>query len=291
MAKDEQATFAKYATFETFRYQLVVDKTMPINLHNGFETPEQVRAEKNKIFEKLITNESFSFHSSNANINSKLLYQEGDMFYFKISARRIAHLYKEDFTEDTIDNFPNIIVAINNNPDVQKIAIQTSTSPFKDTETVRRFIMDSIDAKLKDHNLSIFIDPVFDKQDFWNFIRKYPKQITQLTFDLISPNLANISKDLTISLREAYEDTNTHRTKIEFNADTNSVLDIKEDSKFVGGIVNYSANGGGNIFARIQGKRNKINTSDNPSEFNIEEKLIKENDWEELDKQFKIILL
>ena len=291
MAKDVQATFAKYATFETFRYQLVVDKTMPINLHSGLTTPEQIRAEKNKIFETLIINESFTFHSSNANIKSKLLYQDGDMFYFKISARRIAHLYKEDFSEDTIDNFPNIIVAINNHPDVQKIAIQTSTSPFKDSETVRRFVMDSIDAKLKDHNLSIFIDPVFDKQDFWKFIRKYPKQITQLTFDLISPNLANISKDLTISLREAYEDTNTHRTKIEFNAETNSVLDIKEDSKFVGGIVNYSANGGGNIFARIQGKRSKINTSDNPSEFNIDEKLIKENDWEELDKQFKNILL
>ena len=291
MAKDVQPAFAKYSTFETFRYQLVVDKTMPINLHSNYETPDQVRAEKNNIFKTLITNETFRFNSNNSNIKSKLLYQNGDMFYYKISAKRTAHLYKEDFTEDTIDNFPNIIVAINNHPDVQKIAIQTSTSPFKDTEMVRRFILESIDAKLKDHNLSIFIDPIFDKQDFWNFVRKYPKQITQLTFDLISPNLANISKDLTISLKEAYEDTNTHRTKIEFNADSSSVLDIKENSKFVGGIVNYSANGGGNIFARIQGKRNKINTSDNPSEFNIEEKLIKENDWEELDKQFKIILL
>lgn len=291
MAKDVQATFAKYATFETFRYQLVVDKTLPINMYGNYETPEQLRAEKNNIFKDLITKDKFRFHSSNANIKSKLLYNDGDMYYFKISAKRTAHIYKEDFTEDTIDNFPNIILAINNHPDVQKIAIQTSSSPFKDAEMVRRFVLESIDEKIKDYNLSFYLDPIYDKQDFWNFVRKYPKQITQLTFDLISPNLANISKDLTVSLKEAYEDTNTHRTKIEFNADTNSTLDIKEESKFVGGLVSYSANGGGNIFARVVGKRSKINTADNPSEFNIDEKLIKDNNWEELDKQFKDILL
>lgn len=291
MAKDIQTAFIKNASFEVFRYQLVVDKTMPIHLYGKHETPEQIRADKNNIFKELITKEKFSFHSSNSTINSKLLYQDGDMYYFKISAKRTAHIYKEDFTEDTIDNFPNIIVAINNHPDVQKIAIQTNITAFKETKIVKKFILESIDSKIKDYNLSFFLDPIYDKQDFWNFVKKYPKSIKQLTFDLISPNLANISKNLTLNLKELYEDTNTQRTKLELNADPESYLDVKESSKFVSGLVNYGAAGGGSIYARVVGSRKKINTAENPSEFNIEDKLIKDNDWEKLDKLFKDILI
>ena len=291
MANDVQATFAKYATFETFRYQLVVDKTMPMNAFGNYETPEQLRAEKNNIFKELITNEKFRFHSSNENIKSKLLYQNGDMYYFKVSSKRSARIFKEDFTENKIDNYPNIIVAINNHPDVQKIAIQSTGSPFKDVKTVQRFVLKTIDTKLRNYNLNFSLDPMFDKQDFWNFVRRHPQQITQLTFDLVSPNMSNISKNLTINLKEIYEDTNTHRTKVELNADTKRVLDIKEDSKIIGGLVSYCSDGGGVPYARIQNSRKLLNTSDNPSEFNVDEKLIKENDWEELDKHFKEILL
>lgn len=88
------------------------------------------------------------------------------MYYFKISTRRTAHIYKEDFSEDRIDNFPNIIVAINNNPNVQKIAIQTTASPFPKLEAVRNFILESVDEKIKDYNLSFFIDPIFDNKIF-----------------------------------------------------------------------------------------------------------------------------
>lgn len=291
MNKAMQPSHPRNTTFEVFRYQLVVDKTMPINLFGKYETPEELRAQKNNILKDIITKENFRFTSSNSSIKSKLVHQNGDMYYFKISAKRTAHIYREDFTEDTIDNYPNIIVAINNNPEVQKIAIQTNTSAFKTNEIVRNFVLESIDNKTKDFNLAFYLDPIYDKQDFWNFVKKYPQQIKQLTFNLISPNLSNISKDLTINLREAYEDTNVHRTKLELEAEKDGVLDIKEGSKFVTGIVNYSANGGGSIYARLKGSRKKYNTAENPAEFSIEEKLLKDNDWDDLDAQFKDLLI
>ncbi len=43
-------------------------------------------------------------------------------------------------------------------------------------------------------------------------------------------------------------------TKVELNAEEESYLDIKEDSKFVGSLVQYSADGGGNISLRVAGK-------------------------------------
>ncbi len=294
MAKDLQIASTKNVGFEVFRYQLVVDKTMQADAFKKYESPEQLRADKNNIFKDVITNQNFRFNSSSTNIKSKLLYQKDDMYYFKISTRRKARIYKEDFTEDTIDNFPNIIVAINNNPDVQKIAIQTTTNPFKDAETVRRFIIESVDTKIKTHSLSFYLEPIFDKQDFWHFVRKYPNQITQLNFSFISPNLANISKNLTIDLKQAYEDTNMHKAKFEMKAEEGSVLQITENGKFVNGLVSYIADGGGadkGITAKILGRRDLLNTAQNPSEFTIDDKFIKANNWEELNNQFKDILL
>lgn len=80
---------------------------------------------------------------------------------------------------------------------------------------------------------------------------------------LISPNMANITKNLQLNLKQLYEDTNTHKTKVELKADQESYLDIKEDSKFVNSLVDYSAYGGGNIFMRVAGKR-KLLQQHNP---------------------------
>lgn len=289
--KDVQIPLSRNVSFEVFRYQLVVDKTMQTNAFKTYETPEQLRADKNNIFKDIITNDKFNFRSKNTNLKSKLLYQKDDMFYFKISTKRTAHIYHEDFTDTKHDTYPNIIVAINNNPSVQKIAIQKTSSPFHDIETVRNIILESVDTKIKNYNLSFYVEPIFDKQNFWQFVRKHPQQIKSLSFDFITPNISNISKDLTIDLKQGYEDTNMHRSKFEMFAKEDGVLAINENSKFVNGIVGYTSQGGGSIIARLKNSRSKFNTADNPSLFDVEDNLIKTNNWEELDKQFKDILL
>lgn len=72
-------------------------------------------------------------------------------------------------------------------------------------------ISNSIEPKVKRNNLLFYVEPLFDKQEFWNPVNKYPRQIKQVTFNLISPNLVNISKSLKLDLRELYEDTNTQK--------------------------------------------------------------------------------
>ena len=66
MGKDVQPQFSKQTSFEVFRYQLVVDKTLPINLFQKYETADQVRADKNNIFQKVVTKEDFHFKGSNS---------------------------------------------------------------------------------------------------------------------------------------------------------------------------------------------------------------------------------
>ena len=291
MGKDVQPQFSKQTTFEVFRYQLVVDKTLPINLFQKYETADQVRADKNNIFQQVVAKEGFNFKGSNSELTSKFLYSDGIMSYFRLGVKRSTTLYSKDLSPHSEENYPNIIIAFNNDPTVQKIAIQTNTAAFKETNIVSNIIQETLENELKDYNLSFYTEPIYDTQEFWNLVKKYPKQIKQLTFDLISPNMANITKNLQLNLKQLYEDTNTHKTKVELNADNESYLEIKEESKFVNSLVKYSADGGGNIFMKVAGKRKLLHTAQSPEEFDIDKNLLEDIDWDKLNEKFKNILI
>lgn len=291
MGKDVQPQFSKQTTFEVFRYQLVVDKTLPINLFQKYETADQVRADKNNIFQQVVAEEDFNFKGSNSELTSKFLYSDGTMSYFRLGVKRSTTLYSKDLSPHSEENYPNIIIAFNNDPTVQKIAIQTNTAAFKETNIVSNIIQETLENELKDYNLSFYTEPIYDTQEFWNLVKKYPKQIKQLTFDLISPNMANITKNLQLNLKQLYEDTNTHKTKVELNADNESYLEIKEESKFVNSLVKYSADGGGNIFMKVAGKRKLLHTAQSPEEFDIDKNLLEDIDWDKLNEKFKNILI
>ncbi len=284
-------TAPKQATFEVFRYQLVVDKTLQQGLFDKYNSAEDFRADKNNILQSILTNDNFRFRSNASEITSKLMYTKGTMSYFKIGVKRKTKVFKKDFSEDVIENYPNVILAFNNHPDVQKIAIQSNKSAFNDCKTVAHIIQKSLEEKATNYNLNFFLEPMFDKKEFWKLVERYPKQIKQVTFDLVTPNLANISKNLDLNLKELYEDTNTQRTKVELNSDPDSYLDIKEKSKFINSLVDYSADGGGDIYMRVNGIRKKLHTAQAPTEFNIEDQLLKGNDWAAFDDMFKEILL
>ena len=291
MGKNVQPQFSKQTTFEVFRYQLVVDKTLPINLFQKYETADQVRADKNNIFQQVVAKEDFNFKGSNSELTSKFLYSDGTMSYFRLGVKRSTTLYSKDLSPHSEENYPNIIIAFNNDPTVQKIAIQTNTAAFKETNIVSNIIQETLENELKDYNLSFYTEPIYDTQEFWNLVKKYPKQIKQLTFDLISPNMANITKNLQLNLKQLYEDTNTHKTKVELNADNESYLEIKEESKFVNSLVKYSADGGGNIFMKVAGKRKLLHTAQSPEEFDIDKNLLEDIDWDKLNEKFKNILI
>lgn len=292
MAKTAQTHFSQTTSFEVFRYQLVVDKTLPINMFEKYETAEQVRADKNNIFQKVLTGEDFTFRGGTSELTSKFLYSDGTMIYYKLGGKRSTTLYTKDLSTHSEENYPNLIIAFNNDPTVQKIAIQNNTAAFKELSTVSNIIQETLEEELKPYNLSFYTEPIYDKQEFWNLVKKYPKQITQLTFDLISPNMANITRNLQLNLKQLYEDTNTHKTKVELNADHESYLDIKKESKFVNSLVDYSADGGGNISLKVAGKRKLLHTAQLPEEFNIDKQLLEGDvDWEKLNEKFKNILI
>ena len=219
------------------------------------------------------------------------MYTRDNMTYFKLGIKRKAKIYKPDFSEEFIENYPNVIIAFNNHPDTQLVAIQNNKAAFGNCLTASHIIQKSIDRWAKNSNLNFFIEPQFDSREFWNLVRQHAGQITQVTFDLVTPNLAKISKNLKVDLKELYNDTNTQRTKVELNAEPESHLDIKEDSEIIRSIVDYGAEGGGNISMRVAGLRKKLHTAQSPKDFNVDEHLVNGNDWEALDDLFKTIMM
>ena len=279
------------ATFDLYRYQLLVDKTVQMNLGDDYNSWEEIRASKNKLLEEILTHQDFHFHSKKANIQSKLLFQKEDRFYYKVAVKRDRKITHIDFTEGVVEDYPNILIAINNAPDVQKIAIQSYNNAFKTTEIVSRFMEQSIDRELQKRRLSMYVEPIIDEKEFWKLVSKYDKHITQLSFDMVSPNMANISQNLKINLKELYEDTNAHKTKIELTSDEDSYLEISQNNQLLNSLVDYTSQGGGNISLRIDGVRRKLHTAQTISEFSLNESLIKGLDWDKLDKAFKDILI
>ena len=281
----------KQSAFQVFRYQLLVDKTLQKSMFDKYETAEELRNDKNNILQNILVNDKFRFTSESSEIESKHITSYGYMNYFRVGAKRKIKVSKKDFTEDYIETYPNIIVAVNNHPSVQKIAIQNNIQAFQDCKIVSHFIQKSLENKLDHYNLSFIIEPTYDKKEFWNLVKQYPMRIKQVAFDLVSPNMANISKNLKLDLKSLYNDTNAERTSLELNAKEESFLDIKEASKFISSLVEYSAEGGGNISMKVQGISKKLHTAQSVSEFNIEEQLIKSNNWDQLNELFKEILM
>ena len=219
------------------------------------------------------------------------MYQNYEMYYFKVGVKRNTRRFKKDFTEEILDNYPNIIVAINNDPQVQKIAIQTNASAFQKTSIVANFIKSSVQKFLKNYNITFAVEATFDSQKFWSIIRDYPKQVKQVTFNLISPNMANITNDLKLDLRGLHNDTNTQKTKLELNAEKDSYLTLDEKSGLVNSIVDYSAKGGGDISVKVDTIKKKLHTAQSVKDFNVDELLLKGDDWEAINKMFSTILI
>ncbi len=291
MAKDLQPHSNKSVPFEVYRYQLVVNKAIQLPLYSPYKTEEQIRSHKNQIFQEIITNTNFRFASGKSETTSKLMYSKGDISIFKLAVKRSLRIAKKDFTEDTIDNYPNLLIAVNNNPSVQKIAIQENKKAFSESHAISRILEESVEKKISKENLSFYIEPLYDRKEFWDLVDRFKGRVTQVSFELISPNLANISKNLKLNLKEIYEDTNTHRTKLELNSDKDKSLQINDKSKFINSLVDYSAEGGGNIALKVAGYSKKFHTAQSITEFSVDEQLLKNNDWDALDEAFKEILI
>jgi len=252
----------KRIPFKNYRYHLVPVKTDQLSIFNKDITVEELKEKKNQLFSEILLANKSIRGINTAQLPIEIDYAKDGIFIMKLAVERKTTLYK-DFKPLDYNNQPFIYIAINNDSGIQKILIEDNQSAFKRSSTVKNILQHAYSSLLAKFDLTIHIEPVVDQGSFWDFVDKNQKKIEKLEFEIVKPNLANISKSLTEPLKQLIDITNSHKTSISLKAPENGVLEnINKKNNQLNNLVNYSNEGGGDsIKMKLKGISKKVSTS------------------------------
>lgn len=279
----------KTTTFELYRYQLLpIDRYLQGDLLTGVSSIEDLIARKNEFFAEAIRGTS-NFSGKRHETVTKKLYDKDDFFLLKIATNRSIHRETKEFKDELIDNWPSLYIGVWNHPDIQMIMVQKRTAAFANSETAVKMLISAISKQLSRHHLRTIEEPLFEKQKFWAIIDKYKGKIKSVEFEIVTPNMANISGTLPEDLKEFAKGTNTARSMLKISSDPEAPLHLEEENQTLQGLVEYTSKGGGNISLKIDGIKKKYHTSNTVKEVHIGETEI-QGTAEELVKVLKEML-
>jgi len=262
----------KTISLEKYRYQLLpLSKHIQLSFDNDITTYEELVKNKNNILAKIITNENLFIEYANSQLSLKFEGQKDNIYIFRINIQRNIKINTLDFREKQIENFPAVFIAFNNDNKKQIIAIEKNYKAFAKPETVSHILESNLNRFLKPSNLAIYIEPIYSKEDFWNAIDNYENRIKQVEFELIRPNMSNISSTISEQLKDLENSVDAHKLGLTLTSGNDGTLIINRENKQISGLVEYSSKGGGNISIKIKGLSKKIKTSKTPIEINISE--------------------
>ncbi len=259
----------KSTSFELFRYQLLpIDRYLQGNLLTGVGSVDELVSRKNEFFSEAI-GDTKSFSDRRHDTITKKLYQEDDFFLFRIAHNRSIHRETKDFRDEVIDNWPSILVALWNLPDKQYIAVQRRSTAFSSCDVVVKMILSALSAQLIQHHLRAIHEPLFEKKYFWSLLHEYEGKVKSVEFEIITPNMANISGSLSDDLKDFAKATNSTRNKLKIESDPEAPLHLEESNRTLQGLVDYSSEGGGNISLKIDGVKKTYHTSKTVKEIQL----------------------
>ena len=262
---------SKTNTFELFRYQILpVDRYFQGDFFNGVHNVEELIKHKNKFFAQALLGQSDFSNKRHKTVVKQLLHH-GDFYLYRIAHNKTLHRETRDFKDETIDSWPSILVAIWNHPDKQYIAVQKRTTAFAKCETVAKLILEKIKPQLTHFQLRAIYEPLFEKKQFWTLLRKYRGKVKSVDFEIITPNMANISGTLPDDLKLFAKCTNSTRNNLKIESEPDSALHLEEDNSSLKCLVDYSSEGGGNISLKIDGIKKHHQTSRTVKEISLGE--------------------
>ncbi|WP_354624858.1 hypothetical protein [Psychromonas sp. MME2] len=262
---------SKTNTFELFRYQILpVDRYFQGDLFSGANNIEDIIARKNSFFKDALVGQK-DFSNQTCKTAVKLLHQEEDFFLYRLAHNKTLHLETRDFKNEAVDSWPSIMVAIWNHPEKQYIAVQKRTTAFAKCETVAKLILEKLEPQLTHFHLRAIYEPLFEKQQFWTLLRRHRGKIKSVDFEIITPNMANISGTLPDDLKLFAKCTNSTRNHLKIESEPDAALYLEEDNAALKGLVDYSSEGGGNISVKIDGIKKHHQTSRTVKELTLGE--------------------
>jgi hypothetical protein len=240
--------------FDLFRYQLVPQKTLQLKLFHKPITIEELKKNKNTYFAEALNGIKKLQRKDEDELSFKICNLGKDFFLIKLGPKKGVKVQDEDFIKQTVPNYPDVEIFINNSKDTQGIAISRNRQAFSNSFIVANLLEKNFGRILRDYDLAIYIHPILKKDEFWAIVKSYENRITQIRFELIKPNLADISGALKDDLRTLMDSTNSHKTYLEINAARESCLEnINRGNENLSSVVDYVASGAGSVCLKAKG--------------------------------------
>jgi hypothetical protein len=257
-------------TFELYRYQLLPASQQQQDLFHQTLTADEIREKKNQFFDSILTKLP-PFRHRGYEIKHKVVLKEGELFIFKLNIHKKIDRDTEDFQRERIESWPNVTILVHNNPDTQILAISRNIKAFSSTGSVAKIFEHSLTPALRPFGLTIQVREQFEKNNFWSIISEYVGRITRVRFEMIAPNMSNISRTLKVDLRQLNRDSNCQKANLELEALPGTALEFKKTNELIDGCVEYSALGGGDIAIKIKGIKKEVRTSTTVKSIEIDE--------------------
>lgn len=117
--------------------------------------------------------------------------------------------------------------------------------------------------------LTISIDFITEKQEFWNFVKENKGSIKKLEIQLTARNFLGSIRNVTQLLDQCKKSFNNTRTKFSFSNDQGN-LKIPEDDEFIIDAIKYSSSGCGGWKVTTNDKSKSLSSANSVAQQTID---------------------
>ncbi|MDD6087812.1 MAG: hypothetical protein PUB69_00610 [Desulfovibrionaceae bacterium] len=244
--------------FALFRYQ-IIPVTTQFNLM--YDINEVIRRKNEEFFEKLRFFAKRSDFTGKKAYNFNIDRRDDTLALLTVQRRKNVKIINEDKFEETVDSFPYINIFVDNDPEQQILAVEISKD-YSNPKSIVKYFNEKMNALLEESHLAVKISPLYKKSDFWSFIEEHKDKISRINFELITPNMSNISHSLSEELKGLSKSTKSSVTNLNICAEKGKSLVIDQQNQGIASMVDYSSNGGGEIAVSVRDSKVKFRTND-----------------------------
>ena len=265
----------KEIRFDLFRYQILPKTTRQLTLFEREYSVEDLKRSKNDFFKEALLKVNAFFSLSGTVLNHVFNKTDGQIILMLLGPTKFVPLRDKNFKLILSEDHPYVFVLFDNNPSRQVIAISSEESAFSSPFVVANILQRTLNVVLDSYSLEVAINPILDRKDFWELIKKYENRITSLRFDIVKPNLSDITKTIGEDIKGVMNETNSVNAKFELNAPEGRVLEnINEDNQDLRSLTDSSVLGASDVTMKIEGIMRPITTNSTVMKIFIKEATI-----------------
>lgn len=165
------------------------------------------------------------------------------LYHFQLNVQRRDTHYKQNFTEESFDQFPYISVLVITGENQQFILVQNSKKAFPDPTTAAQVLVSHANRTLRNYGLELQVHPMLDKTDFWGIVDSHPHGFAQVEFTVPAPNLPRVKRTVTQGIQELEGGVKAQEAKLVITASKKGTLHLSQADRNLTSLVDSSKEG------------------------------------------------